>query len=81
METERMKISHTLSLSETTSLKRDQVLLFLFNSAILLQKNAFHCYFFFAKFSAQKFILLNPLKFEPTLYSLQSVFKKLQFQW
>ena len=36
-----MKISHTLSLSETTSLKRDQVLLFLFNSAILLQKMHF----------------------------------------
>ena len=76
-----MKISHTLSLSETTSLKRDQVLLFWFNSAILLQKMHIIVIFSLQSFSAQKFILLYPLTFEPTLYSLQSVFKKLQFQW
>ena len=76
-----MKISHTLSLSETTSLKRDQVLLFWFNSAILLQKMHIIVIFSLQSFSAQKFILLYPLRFEPTLYSLQSVFKKLQFQW
>ena len=57
-----MKISHTLSLSETTSLKRDQVLLFLFNSAILLQKNAFHCYFFFAKFFSPEIYSFEPFE-------------------
>ena len=72
-----MKISHTLSLSETTSLKRDQVLLFLFNSAILLQKMHFIVIFSLQSFSAQKFILLNPLNLHLTL---QSVFKKVQFQ-
>lgn len=64
-----MKISHTLSLSETTSLKRDQVLLFLFNSAILLQKNAFHCYFFFAKFFSPEIYSFEP--FEPTPYTTE----------